>query len=209
MDELQKSLFRHLSVSSTSPSQSVRPSSSSVRNTFGVPLCRRLWNLAKRQDVIAVADMVADTAADMEVHMVADTKVDKVADIVAHMTVDNFCFVFVLGWHVVAHVGRHGGRQKKMFLADMVLHMLADKVAGMVADKKIVLGWYGAGHGGRQGGWSRVLVDWAQNFSTRTLPDLRVLSAKLCEFILIRVFFQRDFSKVYFLTLVYLSFYLH
>ena len=88
MDELQKSLFRHLSVSSTSPSQSVRPSSSSVRNTFGVPLCRRLWNLAKRQDVIAVADMVADTAADMEVHMVADTEVDKVADMVADMAAD-------------------------------------------------------------------------------------------------------------------------
>ena len=30
--------------------------------------------------------MVADTAADMEVHMVADTKVDRVAD----MTANNF-----------------------------------------------------------------------------------------------------------------------
>ena len=30
-----------------------------------------------------MAEMVADTAADMEVHMVADTEVDKVADMVA------------------------------------------------------------------------------------------------------------------------------
>ena len=34
------------------------------------------------------------------------------------------------GWHG----GRHEGRQKKLFLANMLLHMVADKVAGMVAD---------------------------------------------------------------------------
>ena len=38
--------------------------------------CQRLCDLTKRQDDIAVADMVAD----MEVHIVADMEVDKVAD---------------------------------------------------------------------------------------------------------------------------------
>ena len=66
MDELQKSLFRHLSVSSPSPSQSVRPSSLSVI----------LSDLRSR---IAVAAMVAD----MEVHTVADMEVEKVANMVA------------------------------------------------------------------------------------------------------------------------------
>ena len=45
--------------------------------------------------------------------------------------------VVVLGWHVVAHGGRHGGRQKKKtILADMELDMVADKevdVADMLA----------------------------------------------------------------------------
>ena len=80
-----------------------------------------------------------------------------------------------------------------LVLADMWLHMVADKVAGIVADmgagmvadmaadKKnlfFVLGRHvlanGERHGGRQGGrhggWSRVLVNWAQFFSTQTLP---------------------------------------
>ena len=60
-----------------------------------------------------------------------------------------------IGQHVVPHGGRHEDRQK--------------------------IGWHGVGHGGRQGGrqagrhggWSRVLFNWAQTFSTRTLiPDL-------------------------------------
>ena len=48
-------------------------------------------------------------------------------------------------------------------VADMLLHMVADKVACMVADNFFL-------QGGRHGGWSRVLVNWAQTFST----DLRV-----------------------------------
>ena len=40
-----------------------------------------LWDLTKRRDDIAVADMVAD----MEVHMVADMVADMFADIVAKM----------------------------------------------------------------------------------------------------------------------------
>ena len=70
---------------SLAPTQSVRPSSSSVRNTFGFPFWRRLWNLTKRQDDIAVADVVADMLADMEVEMVANMVADKVAHIVADM----------------------------------------------------------------------------------------------------------------------------
>ena len=35
---------------------------------------------------------------------------------------------------VVGMVADMGGRQKKLLLADMLLHMGADKVAGMVAD---------------------------------------------------------------------------
>ena len=68
-------IFRHSSVSSTYPGPSVV-----VRDTFGFPFCQRSWDLTKCRDDIAVADMVADKAADMEVHMVADMKVDKVAD---------------------------------------------------------------------------------------------------------------------------------
>ena len=66
--------------------------------------------------------------------------------------------------------------EKKLFflyLADMLLHNAHGGQQG---------GRHGGRHGGRQGGrpggrqggWSRVLVDWAQTFSTRTLPDLRV-----------------------------------
>ena len=55
--------------------------------------------------------MVADTAADKEVHMVADMEVDKVADTVADMMAD----------------------KKKLFLTDMLLHTVVDKVVGMVA----------------------------------------------------------------------------
>ena len=40
--------------------------------------------------------MVADTAADMEVHMMADMEVDKVADIVAKMAAYKKTFFFVL-----------------------------------------------------------------------------------------------------------------
>ena len=49
-----------------------------IGDTFGFPFCQHLWALTKRQDNIVVADMVADTAADMEVYMVADMEVDKV-----------------------------------------------------------------------------------------------------------------------------------
>ena len=80
------------------------------------------------------------------------------------------------------------GVSQKLTIADMlhmVACMVADKVAGGVTDKKNI-GWHGVWHGGRQrgsqvgrhGGWSRGLVDWAQTFSTRTLPaDLRVFLA--------------------------------
>ena len=37
-------------------------------------------DFTRRRDDIAMAEMVADTAADMEMHMVADTEVDKVAN---------------------------------------------------------------------------------------------------------------------------------
>ena len=73
-------IFRHGSVSNTYPGLSVRR-----RHTFGFPFCRRLCDLTKRRDDIAVADMVADTA---EVHMVADTEVGKVADKVAGKVAD-------------------------------------------------------------------------------------------------------------------------
>ena len=44
------------------------PVSPSVHNTFGYPF----WDLTKRRDNIALAAMVAELVADMEVHMVAD-----------------------------------------------------------------------------------------------------------------------------------------
>ena len=65
---------------------------------------------------------------------------------------------------------------------DMKVHMVADMEVDKVADQKIFfcswLTWIG--HGGRQGctqdgrhgGWSRVLVNWAKTFSTRTLGTL-------------------------------------
>ena len=51
-------------------------SSQSVRNNFGFPFCQSLWDLTKRRDDIAVADM----AADIEMHMVADMEVDNNLD---------------------------------------------------------------------------------------------------------------------------------
>ena len=66
-----------LTPTPVSPS-SVSPSA--VRHTFGFPFCQRLWALIKRRDDIVLADMVADMAADREVHIVADMEVDKVAD---------------------------------------------------------------------------------------------------------------------------------
>ena len=62
--------------------------------------------------------MVADTAADMEVHMVADTEVDKVADMVADMVVDMPAYLIFFLFLV---------------LAQYTIYMVADKVAGMVA----------------------------------------------------------------------------
>ena len=54
--------------------------------------------------------MVADMAANMEVHTVADIEVDKVADKVAgmvpNMAADNF-FIKTNGRHGDAHGGRH------------------------------------------------------------------------------------------------------
>ena len=41
-----------------------------VGHPFIFPFCQRHWDLKKRRDDIAVADMVAD----MEVHMLADKK---------------------------------------------------------------------------------------------------------------------------------------
>ena len=77
-----------------------------------------------------------------------------------------------------------------LFLADMLLHMVANKMAGMEADiaanKKIIfllfladmllhmvadmgadrkknnLGWHGVGHGGRQGGRCGRHVGWSR-----------------------------------------------
>ena len=72
-------ISRHQSVSNTYPGLSVRR-----RHTFGFPFCRRLCDLTKRRDDIAVADMVADMVADlaanMDVHMVADMEVDKLTN---------------------------------------------------------------------------------------------------------------------------------
>ena len=59
-----------------------------VTDTFGFSFCQRLWDLTKRRDNIAVTVMVADMAADIEVHMVADMEVDKVADMAAVMEVN-------------------------------------------------------------------------------------------------------------------------
>ena len=72
--------------------------------------------------------------ADMLLHMVANKMAGMEADIAANKKI---IFFVVLGWHVVAHGGRHGGRQKKKtILADMELDMVADKevdVADMLA----------------------------------------------------------------------------
>ena len=46
----------------------VRPSEG---NSFRFTFCQRLWDLTKRWDDIAVADMVANMVANMEVIMVA------------------------------------------------------------------------------------------------------------------------------------------
>ena len=70
-------VLRCASISDTYLGQSGRKL---VGHAFGFPFCQRLLDLTKRRDDIAVADMVADTAANMVVHMVADTEVDKVAD---------------------------------------------------------------------------------------------------------------------------------
>ena len=56
----------HLDAEAPTPvSLSVRKSEG---HTFGFPFCQRLWDLTKRQDDIALADM----AAKMEVHMLTD-----------------------------------------------------------------------------------------------------------------------------------------
>ena len=52
----------------------------SVGNSFRFPICQRLWDLIKRRETIAVANMVADMVADMVVVKVADKVVDIVAD---------------------------------------------------------------------------------------------------------------------------------
>ena len=44
----------------------------------------------------------------------------------------------------------------------IVADMEVDKVAHMASDKKKLINW------------SHVLVNWAQTFSTRTLPGLRI-----------------------------------
>ena len=79
--------FRHASVSSTYPGQSVRPYVV-VHNSFWFPFCQRLWDLTKRRDDIAVTDMEVDMVVDMEVNMVADMAVDKVANKVTDMVAD-------------------------------------------------------------------------------------------------------------------------
>ena len=60
-------LFRHASVSSTYPGQSVR-NLSVICDTFRFPFCHR------RDDIVV---------ADMEVHMAADNEVDKMANMAA------------------------------------------------------------------------------------------------------------------------------
>ena len=55
----------------------------SVKN-FGFPFCQRHWDLTKRRDNIAMADMEVD----MEVDMVANMEVDKVANKVTTMVAD-------------------------------------------------------------------------------------------------------------------------
>ena len=59
---------------------------------------------------------------------------DKVAGMVAKMADDK---KNVLDWHVVEHGGQHGvhhvSRQKKLFLADMELDIVADKEVDKVA----------------------------------------------------------------------------
>ena len=69
-------------------------------------------------------------------------------------------------------------------VAESEVDKVADKKADMAADQKN--GRNGVGHGGRYGGrqkkmtsnlvdsWLRRLVNWAQTFMTRSLPDLRV-----------------------------------
>ena len=79
--------FRHASVSSTYPGQSVRPYVV-VHNSFWFPFCQRLWDLTKRRDDIAVTDMEVDMVVDMEVNMVPDMAVDKVANKVTDMVAD-------------------------------------------------------------------------------------------------------------------------
>ena len=74
-----------MSLAPTPASPSVGPS---VRNSFGFPFCQRLWDLTKRWDDIAVADMVANMVANMEVNMVADMEVDMVADIWVNKVAD-------------------------------------------------------------------------------------------------------------------------
>ena len=95
--------------------------------------------------------MVADMAADMEVHMVADMEVDNVAaklptrifllflaDMLLRMVANKVAGMIVLGWNVVRQGGRHGGwhggRQKRLFSADMEVDMVADKEVDKVAD---------------------------------------------------------------------------
>ena len=79
--------FRHASVSSTYPGQSVRPYVV-VHNSFWFPFCQRLWDLTKRRDDIAVTDTEVDMVVDMEVNMVPDMAVDKVANKVTDMVAD-------------------------------------------------------------------------------------------------------------------------
>ena len=76
--------FRHASVSSTYPGQSVRPYVV-VHNSFWFPFCQRLWDLTKRRDDIAVTDMEVDMVVDMEMDMVADKVADMEVDKVAEM----------------------------------------------------------------------------------------------------------------------------
>ena len=70
-------MFRHASVSSTYPGQSVRRPSVKI---FGFPFCQRHWDLTKRRDNIAVADMEVDMVANMEVDKVANKVTTMVAD---------------------------------------------------------------------------------------------------------------------------------
>ena len=90
-------LDTQVSLAPTPVSLSVRMS---VSDTFGFPFCQHLWDLTKRWDDIAVADMVVDKKmVDMELDIVADMAADKKMadmelDMVANMQIGKVADMF-------------------------------------------------------------------------------------------------------------------